>query len=380
MDKKRIDERRAIELLKQALNEIAHLKELHHSNQEVELWHDKVNNIIKAGLDVYDKVHFSVSGAPSVDVRSLSDSARQKHYLEDLEGHETALKSIIQKYEIIGLDTTKSQPVMSMFSNRTLSCIIDILANGYTDTELRNFFFKYKLLGTYEQSEQSGRVTAKKRKVNDVFKHLCGAGGDSAARVLNAIVIEALKKLYPQEEWSQRQRQRFFGKFPELDAALRADGFQVRDGELIPVISAFVESAKEEALVERLLDKHGFSIAKNHLKQSYDNYVEGHWEAANGALRSFLQDVFDQIALIIAPREAGQKAPGGDRRQLLQEKGFIESNTEAKLVSSFFQFASHKGSHPGISNESDSRLRRYMAVALASYYLEKLEGFNVQNI
>ena len=92
MDKKRIDERRAIELLKQALSEIPHLKELHHDNQEVKLWHDRVYDIIKAGLDAYDMVNFSCSGAPSVDVRSLSDSARQKHYLEDLEGHETALK------------------------------------------------------------------------------------------------------------------------------------------------------------------------------------------------------------------------------------------------------------------------------------------------
>ena len=102
VDKKRIDEGRAIELLKQALSEIPHLKELHHDNQEVQLWHDRVYNTIEAGLDVYDKVNFSCSGAPSVDIRSLSDSARQKHYLENLKGHETALKSIIQKYDILG--------------------------------------------------------------------------------------------------------------------------------------------------------------------------------------------------------------------------------------------------------------------------------------
>ena len=104
MDKKRIDEGRAIELLKQALSEIPHLKKLHHDNQDVKLWHDRVYDIMKAGLDVYDKVNFSVSGAPSIDIRSLSDNARQKHYLEDLEGRETALKSIIQKYEILGLE------------------------------------------------------------------------------------------------------------------------------------------------------------------------------------------------------------------------------------------------------------------------------------
>jgi hypothetical protein len=102
VDKKRIDEGRAIELLKQALSEIPHLKKLHHDNQEVKLWHDRVYDIINAGLDVYDKVNFSCSGAPSVDVRPLSDSGRQKHYLEDLEGRETALKSIVQKYEILG--------------------------------------------------------------------------------------------------------------------------------------------------------------------------------------------------------------------------------------------------------------------------------------
>jgi len=271
----------------------------------------------------------------------------------------------------------ESKRSQSTFSNRTLSCIIEILADGYTDSKLRTFFFKYNLLDNYEQS---GQLTAKRRKVNDVFQYLCAAGDTSSGRTLESIVREVLKEFYPRKEVSQIRRQRFFEKFPDLDTALRADGFHVHEGELIPIISSFVEPVKEEALVETLLDKYGFGIAKNHLKQSYENYVEGNWEAANGALRSFLQDVFDQIALLIAPGEAGQKAPGGDRRQLLQEKGFIESNTEAKLVSSFFQFASYKGSHPGISNESDSRLRRYMAVALASYYLEKSEGFNVRNI
>jgi hypothetical protein len=379
MDKKRIDERRAIELLKQALSEIPHLKELRYDNQEFILWFHKVRDIIQAGLDENDRQRFPSSEKVAITTtgRLPSDDAFQGLYLIRLNHCETALQSIIQKYAIIDMDTTKSQPAKSKFSNRTLSCIIEILADSYTDSKLRTLFFKYNLLDVYEQS---GRLTAKRRKVNDVFQHLCAAGDDSSRRALESIVRETLKEFYPQKEVSQIRRQRFFEKFPDLDTALRADGFHVREGELIPIISSLVEPVKEEALVETLLDKYGFSIAKNHLKQSYENYVGGNWEAANGALRSFLQDVFDQIALIIAPLGAGQKAPGGERRKLLQEKHFIESDTEAKLVLGFFQFASHKGSHPGISNESDSRLRRYMAVALASYYLEKLEGFNVRNI
>jgi len=372
-----MDRERAVELLKECLAEIPRLKELHHDNQEYELWCDKVSDIIKAGLDADDIGRFLAGWQLLLVGPRTPDGDLQKHYLENVNRSETNLKSIIQKCEIIGMGTTKPQLVMSRFSNPTLSCIIEILAEGYTDSKLRTFFFKYNLLDIYEQS---GRLTAKRRKVNDVVQHLCAAGDDSAVRTLDSIVREALKELYPQKGWSQGRRQRFFESFPNFDVALRADGFQVRDGELVPVISPFVESAKEEALLETLLDKYRFAIAKNHLKQSYENYIEGNWETANGALRSFLQDVFDQIASIIAPQEAGQKTPGGERRNLLQEKGFIESNTEARLVSSFFQFASQKGSHPGISSESDSRLRRYMAVALASYYLEKLEARNVQTV
>jgi len=364
----------AIELLKQALTEIPRLRELHHGNREFKLWHDKVLDIIKAGLDEDDQQRFPSSRKVSIVGGWPSDADFQEYYLHELEACETALQSIIQKDEIIGPDTTKPQLVMSRFSNRTLSCIIEILADGCTDSKLRTFFFKYNLVDIYEQS---GKLTAKRRKVNDVFQHLCAVGGDGAARTLDSIVKEALRELYPRADSDQGRREYFFRRFPDLDVALRADGFQVQDGELIPVISAFIKPAAEEALLETLLDKYEFAIAKNHLKQSYENYIEGNWEAANGALRSFLQDVFDQIALIIAPQEAKQKAPGGERRKLLQEKDFIETDTEAKLVSGFFQFASNRGSHPGISNESDCRLRRYIAVALASYYLEKLEELHV---
>ena len=363
----------AIKLLEQALTEIPRLKKLHHDNQEFKLWQDKVLDIIKAGLDANDESRF-LRGTIHVVGHWTSDEDYQEHYLEKLENRETALKSIIQKYEIIGMDTSKPEPVTSRFSNRTLSCIIEILADGYTDSKLRALFFKYNLVDIYEQS---GKLTAKRRKVSDVFQHLCAVGDDGAVRTLDSIVKEALREFYPRADSDQDQRQRFFEKFPDLDVALRADGFQMQDGEFIPVISAFIEPAEEEALLETLLDKYEFAIAKNHLKQSYENYIEGNWEAANGALRSFLQDVFDQIALIIAPQEAKQKAPGGERRKLLQEKDFIETDTEAKLVSGFFQFASNRGSHPGISNESDCRLRRYIAVALASYYLEKVEELHV---
>jgi len=369
-----MDNREAIEQLKQALNGIPALREKQYDNQDYKLWLHNVETIIKNALDSDDYKTFVLARIQTRTRGMWPESAYQEDYQKQLTSYETALTAIIQKYEVLGIGTPESQVTRPRFSTRTLGCVVEILARR-TDTDLRNFFFKYNLLDIYQQS---GELTAKKRKVNDIFQHLLYRVGDkSAVETLDLIVREALKDIHV---WLEKRRgfeEKFSEEFPDLERALSADGFQVHEGELIPVISPIVEPAKEEGLIEKFLNKYGFAVAKNHLEQSYDNYLDGNWEAANAALRSFLQDVFDQIALIIAPEEAASKEPGGKRRKLLEEKGFIEADTESKLVSGFFKFAGYKGSHPGISNESDCRLRRYMAVALASYYLEKLGKINV---
>jgi len=98
-----MDKGKAIELLREALNDIPHLRELHYDNQEFKLWHDKVQNIIKAALDTDDLKRFSSWRA--IHVRGwFSDNVYQKDYLDKLTDYETALKSIIEKHEILGIE------------------------------------------------------------------------------------------------------------------------------------------------------------------------------------------------------------------------------------------------------------------------------------
>jgi uncharacterized protein (TIGR02391 family) len=106
MDKKRIDEKRAIELLKQALSEIPHLKELRYDNQGFILWFDKVRDIIQAGLDENDQQRFPSSRKVTITTSGdlPSDDDSQRYYLIMLNQCETALQSIIQKYEMVGLE------------------------------------------------------------------------------------------------------------------------------------------------------------------------------------------------------------------------------------------------------------------------------------
>lgn len=102
-----MDRTRAMELLKECLEEIPHLKGLHHDNQEYKLWRKKVINIIKAGLDADDENEFLSGPKMYLDwswIDRTSEKAEQEHYLESLANYETNLESIIQKYGILGLE------------------------------------------------------------------------------------------------------------------------------------------------------------------------------------------------------------------------------------------------------------------------------------
>jgi len=98
-----MDKNKTLELLKKALAEVSHLKELHHDNQEFKLWLEKVCDIIKAGLDQDDLQKFS-SFQPIHVGGMFPDNVYQSDYLKRLQDYETGLKSIIQKYEILGFE------------------------------------------------------------------------------------------------------------------------------------------------------------------------------------------------------------------------------------------------------------------------------------
>jgi hypothetical protein len=104
-----MDKNKAIELIKQALAEIPHLRELHHERdkQKFELWRDKVLNILEAAF-----------GESSQELKRFATAVTvwrwdQEGYNSDLDSYETALKSIIQKYELLGIEdkpAAKTEP------------------------------------------------------------------------------------------------------------------------------------------------------------------------------------------------------------------------------------------------------------------------------
>lgn len=98
-----MDKQQAVELLREALAEIPRLRELQHDNQQFKLWKDRVELIIREGLDKDDIDRFSVPIRMYVDWGDASASrVARENYLKTLDDYDTALRKTIQKYELLG--------------------------------------------------------------------------------------------------------------------------------------------------------------------------------------------------------------------------------------------------------------------------------------
>jgi uncharacterized protein (TIGR02391 family) len=146
-----MDRDKALELLKQALTEIPHLRELHYDNQECKLWHDKVRNIIKAALNSEDVKRFA-SYRP-IHLRGMfSENVYQEDYLKKLEDYETALKSIIQKYELLGFEKepattaeaekTTESPIQLFDKMRFHSKVVEASRELFKDGHYRDAIYR----------------------------------------------------------------------------------------------------------------------------------------------------------------------------------------------------------------------------------------------
>jgi uncharacterized protein (TIGR02391 family) len=94
----KVDRSKAIDLLRECLGEIAKLKErMYDNNPEFSLWHEKVDTILTKVFTLADYRKFARSWP---DYGRLSHHDGQIEYLRLLQHYETALRSIIQKYEI----------------------------------------------------------------------------------------------------------------------------------------------------------------------------------------------------------------------------------------------------------------------------------------
>lgn len=101
---------KALKLLAECLSETGHLKTLSYKSEDGRLWMNKVEVILKAAFGK-DSEEYKELESPYVKVRSFDEGDRQEDYLSDLNLYGEAIKKIIQKYELLGVEVKPAATV-----------------------------------------------------------------------------------------------------------------------------------------------------------------------------------------------------------------------------------------------------------------------------
>jgi hypothetical protein len=199
---------------------------------------------------------------------------------------------------------------------------------------------------------------------------------DSGELLGNALVDHAFTLLPRQYDWSKPED--LPPCFATLHHSLRLDGFVITDGALRRTLPASVKLPEAENEIVRLLNKHGFAVAKGHLDQAFTAHATGHWASANAQIRNFLDGLLDAIAERIDPSAANM--PSGQlRRTTLAAHGFFSRELKEwddnglGFINGLARRLNPQGSHPGLSDDDDSTFRLHTVLLTARLLLVRFD-------
>jgi hypothetical protein len=267
----------------------------------------------------------------------------------------------------------------SLFPRRTIIAAIDVLEIKLTQAEISSLFTDF---GPEVYKELSDDGSAKSRMVElkryidrNPFK-LIDDG------ILENVLVERAIRFLPmtEPEYDSQSSPPSRPEFVRLRRSLSQDGFVVTAGELRRELPADVGLPNAEAELVRLLDRHGLNTAKGHLDQAFKNHAAGNWASANSQIRSFIESLFDDLALKLDSTAAGKK-PGQERRAHLAslvpplfERALNEwGDNGVGLINGLMARLHPHGSHPGLSDEEDSTYRLHIVLLTARFFLVRFD-------
>jgi hypothetical protein len=114
------------------------------------------------------------------------------------------------------------------------------------------------------------------------------------------------------------------------------------------------------------------TTTRNHYQQAVDNFLHHNYEAANGALRTTLEDLVSRLAREHAGY-VGQGKPGEGGRAInhMVDMGSLPENDGGLLLKGIWKLAHTRGSHPGRSDAEEARFRMVIITAIARFLLDR---------
>jgi hypothetical protein len=155
-----------------------------------------------------------------------------------------------------------------------------------------------------------------------------------------------------------------------LETEVHPVGYELIRCQLRPTDPAPVPLAPETSALEAELADRGYTDALNHYRQAVDSLIHHNYEAANGQLRTALEDLVTRLAHQHAGYvEQGKAGRGGNAIQHMINQGALPDREGGKLLQGLWHIAHTRGSHPGQSDADEARFRMAVITATARFLL-----------
>ena len=250
-----------------------------------------------------------------------------------------------------------------MFSRKTLIELVNAL-NFQTHDAVERFGLEFNI-----EEEITGRWV--KEKETSIIKYLSsnpevvGPNGSNLAIEIIEYAIKNHRSFEPFEEFHS-----------DLAHSLEKDGYEFTSSGIRKKLPSEFPVVEQENQLISLLDKFGFSTAKGHYEQAIAAHSRGEWASANAQLRTFVEEFFDRTQDIVSP---GHYSSSNERKIALAKAGFFLQEYNEHLfngtgfVEGFWKRLHPEGSHPGLSEQSDSTFRLHLVILVIHHFLTRLE-------
>lgn len=250
-----------------------------------------------------------------------------------------------------------------MFSRTTVFELVAAL-NFRTYDEINRFCLKFGL-----EESNSGRYV--KERSTSIIRYLI-ATPDALGPNGSALVIEIIEHLVQQCQGNEAPSE----AYPGLAHSLDRDGYELTDSGIRRKLPAELPLVEQEDQLIYLLEKHNFDTARGHYEQAVEAHARGKWASANAQLRSFVEEFFNKACDVLCPIESGSSQ---EKKIALTKVGFfaVEYNeflfNGTGFVEGFCKRLHPQGSHPGLSESSDSTFRLHLVILVVHYFISRLD-------
>src|SRR5437016_762062 len=161
------------------------------------------------------------------------------------------------------------------FSRKTLIRLADALAEAFSHAGLSTLFYEFHVeardpgIGSNKQARSLAMIRAIEADPDQ----------NRADETVLDLANRALANDYTRQNYAA------------LLASLTVDGFEWGRDRLVPAMPGPAPLTGEVTALEIELQQRGFNVAATHYRQAVDNFTDGNFEACNGQLRSYLEDL-----------------------------------------------------------------------------------------